>query len=179
MKLIKYLTVLIILLFIFACGYLGRNIPFAEQWPLFEALRTTASIIFAVIGAWFAIIYPERLKISFKGGKEKKENSSLGIHKLFAPIVHSTIILSIILLIGIVAPIIKRLSFCHEYLPYFRGFSYALLVFLTLWQLVTVIYSLLPADLIKRSVDSEDATKQSVNNAVTLQQFSEDDYKER
>ncbi|WP_408913341.1 hypothetical protein ACJUA3_03255 [Citrobacter freundii] len=48
-------------------GILGRNVAFALQWPLFEALRTTASIIFAVVGAWFAIIYPERLKKSFRG----------------------------------------------------------------------------------------------------------------
>ena len=28
----------------------GRKIPFVEQWPLYEALRTTAAIIFAVVG---------------------------------------------------------------------------------------------------------------------------------
>lgn len=174
MKILKCSVILVMCFFIIASGYLGRQIPFVEQWPLFEALRTTASIIFAVIGAWFAIIYPERLKISFKGGKEKKDNS-LGIHKLFTPIVHSTIILSIILLIGVVAPIVKRLDFCYEYLPYFRGISYSILVFLTLWQLVTVIYSLVPADLIKRNVDAEDVTKESVNNTVILQQFLDED----
>lgn len=51
----------------------GRNIRFSEQWPLFEALRNTAAIIFAVIGAWAAIIYPERLKIAFEeNGKVEK-----------------------------------------------------------------------------------------------------------
>lgn len=174
MNVLKWSVILLMVLFISASGYFGRCVPFAEQWPLFEALRTTASIIFAVIGAWFAIIYPERLRISFKGGKETSENS-LGIHKLFTPIVHSTIILSIILLIGIIAPIIKRLDFCHQYLLHFRGFSYAILVFLTLWQLVTVMYSLVPADLIKRSVDHEKNTKDAVKRAVTLQQLEDDD----
>ncbi|WP_316154691.1 hypothetical protein [Cupriavidus sp. BIC8F] len=54
-------------------GYVyGRNIPFAQQWPLFEALRNTASIIFAVVGAWLAIIYPERLKLTFREDASKK-----------------------------------------------------------------------------------------------------------
>lgn len=45
--------------------YLGANIRFEEQWVLYEALRTTASIIFAVVGVWLAIVYPERLKSPF------------------------------------------------------------------------------------------------------------------
>lgn len=66
------LLVIALVFIILAAGYFGRHITFALQWPLFEALRTTASIIFAVVGAWFAIIYPERLKKSFHGSGEAR-----------------------------------------------------------------------------------------------------------
>lgn len=54
----------------------GENVSFAQQWPLFEALRNTASIIFAAVGAWLAIIYPERLKMSFGRGKVDPTNGN-------------------------------------------------------------------------------------------------------
>lgn len=43
---------------VLAGAWFGRKVPFAEQWPMYEGLRTTAAIIFGVIGAWLAIIYP-------------------------------------------------------------------------------------------------------------------------
>ena len=38
-----------------AAYFVGDKITFSEQWGLYETLRTTASIIFAVVGAWFAM----------------------------------------------------------------------------------------------------------------------------
>ena len=101
----------------------GQNIRFSEQWPLFEALRNTAAIIFAVIGAWAAIIYPERLKLAFEeNGKVAKTSSSKGIEMLMAPIFHSTFLLAIILLVGILAPIVKQFEFVSKWTNLFRGF---------------------------------------------------------
>ncbi len=146
-------------------GYFGSKVPFSEQWPLFEALRTTASIIFAVVGAWFAIIYPERLKLSFRGGKPSVESGSdSGIHHLFTPIVHSTCILSIVLVIGVAAPILKRVEFLAEYTEICRGLSFGILTALTLWQLLTVLYSLIAPDMLKTQADHEDRQQKVVEN---------------
>ena len=92
---------------VLAGGWFGRNVPFSEQWPMFEALRTTAAIIFGVIGAWLAIIYPERLKLSFKQNKNGTP-SETGIGQLFSPVVNSTLILGAILVLGVIAPIAKK-----------------------------------------------------------------------
>lgn len=169
---IKLFGWIIAIILVASGGLFGRCIPFSEQWPLFEALRTTAAIIFAVVGAWFAIIYPERLKVSFKGGKDRSENS-YGINRLFTPIVHSTIILSIILILGIVAPIFKRIDFFIQFIDIFRGTSYSLLVALTLWQLITVILSLIPADIIKQSVDKEVTTRKNISGYIMSQKKRE------
>lgn len=140
-------------------GYLGQNVAFTIQWPLFEALRTTASIIFAVVGAWFAIIYPERLKKSFRGGIA--ESNGAGIHRLFTPIVHSTAILATVLITGVVAPLLKQFDWILSHREIFRGLSYGLLVFLTLWQLLTVLFSLIGPDMVKRHVSKQERAEEA------------------
>jgi hypothetical protein len=144
------------------CGagyHYGRLIPFAQQWPLYEALRNTASIIFAVVGAWLAIIYPERLKLSFgKGGKEVAPKGNIGL--LLTPAVHSTIILVILLLVGIIAPLLKQIGAIIEHVEVWRGVSFALLASLTLWQVVIVIMTIFPADMVQTFVAKEEATSE-------------------
>ncbi|CAI1947475.1 Uncharacterised protein [Serratia marcescens] len=159
----KFMGGIIITLIIIFSAYFGKNVPFANQWPLFEALRTTASIIFAVVGAWFAIIYPERLKKSFRGGNTSSDSNGRGITRLFTPIVHSTAILATVLVIGVAAPLVKQFGFVIEHKEFFRGFSYAVLVFLTLWQLFTVLFSLIGPDMVKRHNSEQERSKEAAD----------------
>lgn len=140
---------------IVAAGYwFGRSVPFAEQWPLFEALRTTASIIFAVVGAWLAIIYPERLRLSFRGGSGGN-GQAVKVGQLLHPAMHSTAILCVVLFVGIAAPLLKQVSALLEYRDVLRGVSYGLLASLTLWQIWTVVLTLIPADVLQTASDHE------------------------
>lgn len=164
------LIVLIVAFCACICGagfYYGREIPFAQQWPLFEALRNTAAIIFAVVGAWLAIIYPERLKISFgKNASPDSSNGNMGL--LLTPAVHSTVILVFLLLIGITAPILKQISQLHDYLALFRGLSFFSLTILTLWQILIVLMTVIPADLVKRLADDEQIAQDVKNHYSKL-----------
>ena len=139
---------------------------------MFEALRTTAAIIFAVIGAWMAIIYPERLKLSFRPvAKDPRgaEPAPSGWGQLFSPVVHSTLILSMVLIIGVLIPILR-----HAQIPFsipvtcYRGTLYAALVALTLWQLWTVLLTLVPAERVKASLDASDAHAETLNGIRAL-----------
>lgn len=149
----RQITVTLLFLLLLAAvvvGFIyGREVPFEEQWPLFEALRTTSAIIFAVVGAWLAIVYPERLRLTLSPTADtqaKQSPNNIGI--LLSPIVNSTVVLCIVLLLGVLAPLLKRAHFVEMYLAESRGISYALLVALTLWQAWTVILTLIPADLL-------------------------------
>lgn len=152
------------------CGagyYYGRGIPFIYQWPLFEALRNTASIIFAVVGAWLAIIYPERLKMSFgKLGEVQKKYDNMGL--LLTPAVHSSFILIALLLIGIVAPLLKQIPELAEHYVFLRGASFVTLTILTLWQVVIVVMTLFPAEIVKTYVDREEATREVIDMRAKL-----------
>ena len=158
-----------------ASAYLGQRIPFADQWPLFEALRTTASIIFAVVGAWLAIIYPERLKLSFgQPGASVEGTPNIGL--LLYPAGCSTIILTCVLLTGIIAPIIKQIPGSLEYTSYLRGFSFFFLTALTLWQVVVVILTLYPADLVQTFTEIERTRGEFQNRRSRLTQRSNDEH---
>ncbi|MBQ4673295.1 hypothetical protein [Aeromonas dhakensis] len=157
--------------------YFGQAIPFSEQWPLFEALRTTASIIFAVVGAWLAIIYPERLRFSFDGTKQKLSSVAMvNMGKLLHPAIHSTMILCVILLVGIIAPVLKQVPALLPHKTTLQGCSYTLLMVLTFWQIWTVILTLVPADLIKSKSDQEIAKHSAT--ASFFSQTQQDDAKE-
>jgi len=124
------------------------------QWPLYEALRTTAAIIFAVVGAWIAIAFPERLRL-MPGGVDSRAGVSERFLDLFEPVVHSTVTLCVILLIGVVAPIAKGMNFSPPTMAILSRASFALLVLLTLWQVWTVVLTLRPADMLKSAMDQD------------------------
>lgn len=150
---------LLIVLWCVAIGagyFFGRRVPFSEQWPLYEALRTTSAIIFAVVGAWLAIVYPERLRLSIsEASGDPKGNGQRHIGVLLSPAVNSTAVLCIVLMVGVLAPLLKRTDLLLAHVDEFRGASYALLVGLTLWQAWTVILTLIPADLILSRANQE------------------------
>lgn len=172
MTLFRAATALLAIILVAAGAWLGQKVPVAEQWPMFEALRTTAAIIFAVIGAWMAIVYPERLKLSFRPSAYPAQVDTgppTGWGQLFTPVVHSTLILGVLLLLGITVPVLK-----HSNLPVpvacWRGTSYGLLVALTLWQLWTVLLTLVPADKVKTSLDSSDARSATIAGMMSVGQ---------
>lgn len=158
-------TIFLTTAFVFAvamcvAGYwFGREIPFGQQWPLFEALRNTAAIIFAVVGAWLAIIYPERLRLSFgKKGDGGAAGGNIGL--LLIPAVYSTIILVILLFIGVTVPMLKQIPFLLGHVEICRGISFCVLTALTIWQAAIVIMTIDPADLVKDSADREAARQE-------------------
>ncbi|HBN8289811.1 TPA: hypothetical protein NHK96_001021 [Pseudomonas aeruginosa] len=142
--------------------WLGQRVPFEDQWPLYEALRTTASIIFAVVGAWLAIIYPDRLKLSFRQPAGAKVSNGGNMARMFTPIVHSTAILCLVLLIGIIAPLLKRIDFLLAHIEVMRSLSYGTLTILTLWQLWTVVLSLVPADVVASKANHDERHKKTL-----------------
>ena len=165
--------------FVGFAAWRGSHVAFENQWPLYEALRNTAAIIFAVIGAWLAIVYPERLKVSIRGAKSTAasaaENDASRVVTLMAPIVHSTFILAAVLLVGIVAPLIKDFEVVRSNVEFFRGLSYAILTSLTLWQLWTVVLTLVPASDLTASTQSEIAVRATAANVLSGAQRAKKD----
>jgi len=138
----------------------GRGIPYSEQWVLYEALRNTASIIFGVMGAWLAIVYPEALENVIKG---KTKSGSEVYSKLLEPLIYSTIILILVLVIGIISPIAKQINFFASHASVLRGISFSILSILTILQIWSLILTLLPADMTQREISE----RSSIGTAIS------------
>lgn len=148
----------------------GKLISVSDQWPIFEALRTTAAIIFAVVGAWLAIIYPEKIKTLYRSSNDSVEVESTRFGVLLSPAVHSTAILSVVMILGVFVPILKNVSYLLAYKDILRGLFYSLAYTLTVWQLWTVILTLIPADAIKSQSDRNRAIEEGLDKLFSRTQ---------
>lgn len=158
--------VIIFLLAAPICFWFGRNIPFSEQWSLYEALRTTSAIVFGVMGAWIAIVFPVAITNIFSKDYKNKKNEIGKISRLLLPLSISTMILGYILLLGIAAPIFKQFGYFLDHVEIIRGISYSMLGILTLVQLWTLLLALSPGEnLLHELVMRED--KDEVMNRLT------------
>lgn len=126
----------------------GREVEFQAQWPLYEALRNTSGIVFAVMGAWIAIIYPDSLKNASSSGSKGIDD----ILNMLQAMLISAAILSSVLLIGIAVPLIKQYAFLSVYSRFIRGVSYAFLSFMTIAQLWALLLTILPNYIVKRNI---------------------------
>lgn len=161
---IKLILGLFSIILVGLSGYYGNKIPFSEQWVLYEALRATASIIFAVAGVWLAIVYPDRLKSPFDNITTSPVYKK-GFSQLFSPVVHSVIVICIVLLIGIIVPILKNIDFFQSHVLLLRRISFAILSSLTLFQTYTVL-SILPTTL-----NIERKNEQDMHTANIVQSY--------
>ena len=149
-------------------AWLGGGVPFEIQWPLYEALRNTSAIIFAVVGAWLAIVFPERLKVGLRypnAPTAATDDGSGTFSKLLLPIVSSTIILAIVLAVGLIAPLAVQFSFVTNHVYAWRAVSYVLLAGLTLLQIWSVALTLVPASDIRDKMQG-DASVRATTGAI-------------
>lgn len=161
---IKLLSSVILLLIIAACYYFGQNVSMREQLPLFDGLRNTSAIIFGVMGAWLAILHPSSLKKIFS-----KDSSSISVEDrktislLLSPIIISTFIISIVLVVPLFVAATKSIPILNENVRMFRGISFSLLGSLTVLQLWTLILTLIPSDILKRMIQKAEAREKILN----------------
>ena len=142
----------------------GNNVAFEKQWVLYEALRSTASIIFAVAGVWLAIVYPDRLKNPFVSTPQDPTYKR-GFSLLFSPIIHSIVIICIVLFVGIAATLLKNIEIFNQHISIMRSISFALVATLTMFQIYTVLSVLIPAANIENK-HYQDAHLQDMVNSM-------------
>jgi len=135
------------------CYWFGAKITYASQWPLYDALRSTASIIFAVIGAWLTILYPDEIKKIFKRHSNPLQTKSDSIQLLVKNIQYSTFILASIISVGIIGQILHHVDWAIQHTEIFRSLSFGFLGFLTFMQFWTLLMTLAQAEIANKDLD--------------------------
>jgi ABC-type polysaccharide transport system permease subunit len=139
------LSIIILIIVSISCLFFGSDINIASQIPLYQSLRDTSAIIFGVTGVWIAILYPKSLqKIYGKSDIDEASKEYRNIKQLCLPLKISTIIVSLVLIIGILNQIGRQFIFLHQYKDIVRSFSFSLLGSLTYLQLWALIAALSP-----------------------------------
>jgi hypothetical protein len=146
----------------------GQNISFDAQWPLYESLRTTASIILAIVGAWMGLIYPKALEKLLDKSVPSTDSAPIEHRRLLEPLLYSTGILIAVLLIGVSKPILSQWNIVLAHQEIARGVSFSVLIYLTLLQILTLLLTLAPASMTKDQFTLLQKRKERIDGLQSL-----------
>lgn len=134
-----------------AAGYfLGGNISLLDSWPYFEALRTTSAIVFGVMGALLAIVFPEAIKQGFRTPKSPSGVSADNISRITDPLAQSALLLVILVILGpVVAWGNTAFPAGSESAVTVQSAAFSLLCVLSAWQVLILVLVLRPLDLLR------------------------------
>jgi hypothetical protein len=123
----------------------GKNITYEAQSKYFDNVRTIASIIFGVTGAWLAITYPKALSSASAARQASADDRTEALErasedsKILIGFVQTMIISIIIIAISLSIPFIKEVLSLYQWAidlkVYFRGVLYSLLGLISVVQL--------------------------------------------
>jgi hypothetical protein len=130
-------------------GYLGyhfgADITLSDQWPYFEALRTTTSIVFGVMGALLAVVFPEVLKQGLRGTGAPTGEGNL--RRVLLPCANSAILLIALVLLAPAFAWIKATTPTTEGGTTQRAF-FCLFCILSYWQVMILQMVLFPMEIL-------------------------------
>lgn len=128
-------------------GYLGYHfgaaITLSDQWPYFEALRTTTSIVFGVMGALLAVIYPEVLKPALRDSNALSGDNNL--RRILLPCASSAMLLVVLITLAPAFAWIKATT-PEESAGQVQQVLFAAFCSLSYWQIVILQMVLLPME---------------------------------
>ncbi|WP_222889424.1 hypothetical protein [Enterobacter sp. C2] len=143
-KYIIYLFVAALLTFAFKSRITALS--YNDYKDTLGALLNISSIIFAIIGAWIAIVYPRAMariinkQSSAQGNQSENKESHKDanyLSELVEIVMVSAIVLMAVLLIQFFAPILKGLI-SNPYLPYVKYMNFSCVSFLTIAQFTAI-----------------------------------------
>lgn len=132
---------------------------------LYESLRDTSSIIFAVICIWISIMYPKDLKKILTRDKENTELKQGHIELLSKCIKDTTLtVISTVVIRIVCIPIIYKYT---DYKNCSDSVLFALLCFLTIFQLLSLIITLYFFENKKKEINHIISKEQRYNSKLS------------
>lgn len=141
---IKYLILaLVTSIATYVCKDIAVSLPFSAYKETLHALLNISSIIFAIIGAWIAIIYPRAIGRAFKGNSisditiKEADRDAGYLSELVEIVVVSALVLMIVLIIQFSAPILQGMI-SDKSLVFVKILVFYVIFFLTVSQLYAI-----------------------------------------
>jgi len=140
----KVIFFLAFIIFLPIIWFFGKDVPYQDLSDVFDSLKDTAAIIFAILGAWIAVIYPKDLKAIFHVNNSTDVEATAVFEKLISSLIIVTFTLIIMILSMPVMVLIKNIQFFQEYKLYLRQALLVYIYLLTLAQAYALLATLIP-----------------------------------
>lgn len=147
MKIVKYLLIFIFLILIpiYLIFTYGKNVPYSDQKDILDSLKDTASIIFAILGAWIAVIYPKNLQEKiFKAEIESEKEQEIVFEKLIYGLILITSVLILMIISLTFLNLMKNISYFIQYKEILRSLLLLYLYGISLVQCYALLVTLMP-----------------------------------
>lgn len=160
--LFRCITAICILIIFAVAAFVGRDVPYSEQQPLYAMLQSVSGTMFAVFGLWIALLYPDLRKKVFSidyrnearhsdDGNDGQDEVKSADH-ILQPFFVSLIVLLVTVLVDVIAPIVRRIALFGAFAETIRGLSYGLIGLLTFFQIVTILRAMRITDGLKAAI---------------------------
>lgn len=137
---------LLVFFFASACAamayFFGADIAVSTQLKMLDVLRNTATIIFGVMGAWVAILYP-RAETRVENGDSKDVRL---MRALLGPVAISALIIVFTVVAHLIGPALREVTWFTSELRCVRVALYFVILAQGSALLYALIFSLRPAD---------------------------------
>lgn len=145
MKLHKRILLLVGAALIMVVAYFyGQNVALQRQLHLLDALRTASSIVFAIFGAWMAVVYTRVLQDMGSRSAEQRRSALMRVEHIFVPLMFSTFVLVVSLILTFAVPLGEEIAFLRPWREELLGFHYAGVCMLLLIQVAVLIMFFVP-----------------------------------
>lgn len=122
----------------------GKNVPFNDQKDILDSLKDTASIIFAILGAWIAVIYPQDLQKILKVQTIAEKENELVFEKLIYSLILVTTVLIVMIISLPIINLIKNIDYFLKYKYILRSFLLVYIYIIALIQAHALFVTLMP-----------------------------------
>ena len=107
----KVIFFLAFIIFLPIIWFFGKDVPYQDLSDIFDSLKDTAAIIFAILGAWIAVIYPKDLKAIFHVNNSKDIEATVVFEKLISSLIIVTFTLIVMIASMPIMALIKNIPF--------------------------------------------------------------------
>ena len=127
-------------------AWVGENVAFAQQIELLRELREVSTIIFGIVGAWAAIVYPGELKQKLRPTEVTTldPDQLANFRSLMRCLIFSALVVVAVLLIQYVGVALRPTQLVQQYSGWLRRIYFGMTCLLGVAQLWVILLMLIP-----------------------------------
>ncbi len=156
------LLILFILNFFLSYKY-GGNVSLHSQLENIDRLQNISSVIFGVMGAWIALIYPESLNQILNWNNKLVLANVSAIKRILLPIKCATIVILYVLLFNWISPVLVQLEILKSHKEFALACNFFLVGSSCILLFVAILFSFAPID----HVEAQIFKKSGIRNSLT------------